>query len=65
MLYSLAIYFVSYPVTFTVFLKADEIMSLKEQLMKKDADMRHMEERYKKYLDKAKQVGVCLFNSLQ
>jgi len=37
-------------------INSDEIMSLKEQLMKKDADMRHMEERYKKYLDKAKQV---------
>ena len=33
--------------------------------MKKDADMRHMEERYKKYLDKAKQVDLLLFNSLQ
>ena len=42
--------------SFYYFLKADEILNLKEQLMKKDDDMRQMEERYKKYLDKAKQV---------
>ncbi|XP_065069361.1 protein Hook homolog 3-like [Rhopilema esculentum] len=35
---------------------SDEIVNLKEQLVKKDADMRQMEERYKKYLEKAKQV---------
>ena len=40
-------------------------MNLKEQLMKKDEDMRQMEERYKKYLDKAKQVHLKQYLELK
>lgn len=32
---------------------------LEEALKKKDEDMKQMEERYKKYLEKAKSVSVC------
>ena len=37
-------------------------MSLREKLMKKDEDMRQMEDRYKKYLDKAKQVKLIIID---
>ena len=35
---------------------AEEITNLRGQLQKKDEEMRAMEERYKKYLEKAKTV---------
>lgn len=35
---------------------ADRVLSLQEQLNKKDDDMKTMEERYTRYLERAKQV---------
>jgi len=37
-------------------LSASEISSLRDQLEKKDEQMKEMEDRYKNYLDKAKSV---------
>lgn len=38
---------------------AQRVDELEEALKKKDEDMKQMEERYKKYLEKAKSVSVC------
>lgn len=38
---------------------AQRVDELEDALKKKDEDMKQMEERYKKYLEKAKSVSVC------
>lgn len=38
---------------------AQRVDELEEALKKKDEDMKQMEERYKKYLEKAKSVSAC------
>lgn len=41
-------------------LSAQRVEELEEALKKKDEDMKQMEERYKKYLEKAKSVSILL-----
>lgn len=41
-------------------LLAQRVEELEEALKKKDDDMKQMEDRYKKYLEKAKSVSVLL-----
>lgn len=41
-------------------LLVQRVEELEEALKKKDEDMKQMEERYKKYLEKAKSVSTCL-----
>lgn len=40
--------------------KALKIEELQEALRKKEEEMKQMEERYKKYLEKAKSVSIAL-----
>lgn len=42
-------------------LLAQRVDELEEALKKKDDEMKQMEERYKKYLEKAKSVRIFLF----
>lgn len=42
-------------------LSAQRVEELEEALKKKDDDMKQMEERYKKYLEKAKSVSVYIY----
>lgn len=44
---------------FTLSSTALKIEELQEALRKKEEEMKQMEERYKKYLEKAKSVSVC------
>ena len=39
---------------------AEKVNELQELLNKKDQEMKVMEDRYKKYLEKAKSVSLCL-----
>ena len=40
------------------FALAEKVTELQELLNKKDQEMKHMEDRYKKYLEKAKSVSI-------
>lgn len=46
------------------FLVAHRVDELEEALKKKDEEMKQMEERYKKYLEKAKSVSLKYFCKL-
>ena len=46
------------------FFLAEKVNELQELLNKKDREMKVMEERYKKYLDKAKSVSKYLWASV-
>lgn len=46
-------------VVITSGVSAQRVEELEEALKKKDEDMKQMEERYKKYLEKAKSVSAC------
>ena len=41
------------------FVSAEKVNELQELLNKKDQEMKVMEDRYKKYLEKAKSVSLC------
>ena len=51
--YSQSLFFV---IVSIVYVSATEITALRDQLSKKDEQMKEMEDRYKNYLDKAKSV---------
>ena len=48
-----------------VFFLAEKVNELQELLNKKDQEMKVMEDRYKKYLEKAKSVSKYLWASVQ
>ena len=41
--------------------QSDKLVSLQETLTRKDEEMRAMEERYKRYLEKARNVSLDIF----
>ena len=47
-----------------IFFLAEKVNELQELLNKKDQEMKGMEERYKRYLDKAKSVSKYLWASV-